>query len=222
MFIYFIVINRYYLKKKNIFINIINMTLKELKSKDHDHIFGSAWVYKTAKADWVKIIPPEIGDIKMSIRSDAHAGWLKCDGSAISRTTYADLWAVIGTNFGAGNGTTTFNLPDARGRVLGGIGTGRNNTDSANLTARALGAKVGAETHTLTVEEMPAHTHTYSGVTGQGNFSGGVDISADEANRPNQDTTSTGGGEPHENMQPTLFIGNTFIFGKHQTDMVPA
>lgn len=203
------------------------MTLKELKSKDHDHIFGSAWVYKTAKADWVKIIPPEIGDIKMSIRSDAHAGWLKCDGSAISRTTYSDLYAVIGENFGAGNGSSTFNLPDARGCVLGAIGTGVvpvSPTDPTTkpLTNRPLGEKVGDETHTLTVDEIPAHRHQYSGVAGQGNFSGGADNSADEANRPTENTTYTGGDDAHNNMQPTLFIGNTFIFAKHQTDAVPA
>jgi len=201
------------------------MTLKELKSKDHAHIFGSAYVYKNAKADWVKIIPPEIGDIKMSIRSDAHAGWLKCDGSAISRTTYADLWAVIGTNFGAGNGTTTFNLPDARGRVLGGIGTGRNNTDSANLTARALGAKVGHETHTLTVAEIPAHTHIVGSIpNGTQDIAafGTSGITAADEVRTTVESEPTGSSGAHNNMQPTLFIGNTFIFATHQTDMVPA
>lgn len=209
------------------------MTLKEQKSKDHDHIFGSAWVYKTAKADWVKIIPPEIGDIKMSIRSDAHAGWLKCDGSAISRTTYSDLWAVIGTNFGAGNGSSTFNLPDARGCVLGAIGAGvvpvvpvlPTDPTTKPLTNRQLGEKVGDETHTLSVEEIPAHTHTVTDVPyGTQNIftTASPGITAADETIADKITTSTGGGDAHNNMQPTLFIGNTFIFAKHQTDAVPA
>lgn len=195
------------------------MSLKEKKSKDHDHIFGSAWVYKTAKGDFVKIIPPEIGDIKMSIRSDAHAGWLKCDGSAISRSVYTDLFAVIGTNFGVGNGTTTFNLPDSRGRVLGSIGTG------TGLTARTLGQTTGTETHTLTVSEIPSHTHSVDlipdGTQSIAAAGGGGLTAADEV-RTTITSGSTGGGGAHNNMQPTLFIGNTFIFAKHQIDAVPA
>lgn len=54
----------------------------------------------------------------------APSGWLLCDGAAVSRTTYARLFTVIGTTYGAGNGTTTFNLPDARGRNIIGVGTG--------------------------------------------------------------------------------------------------
>ena len=56
--------------------------------------------------------------------TSAPTGFLLCDGSAVSRTTYADLFAIIGTSFGAGDGSTTFNLPDARGRVMIGVGTG--------------------------------------------------------------------------------------------------
>lgn len=66
---------------------------------------------------------PEIGDYCYSARA-SKAGWLKCDASAVSRTTYAALFAEIGTRYGAGNGTTTFNLPDGQGRALVGAGTG--------------------------------------------------------------------------------------------------
>jgi microcystin-dependent protein len=92
-------------------------------------------------------------------------GWLLCDGSVKSRTTYAALWDVLrnGTSsspYGNGDGSTTFNLPDLRGRIPMGAGTGRNVADSADLTARTLGAKVSdAETHTLTSAEIPAHSH---------------------------------------------------------------
>ncbi|HXJ22501.1 MAG TPA: tail fiber protein, partial [Polyangia bacterium] len=82
------------------------------------------------------------------------AGWLLCDGSAVSRTTYASLFAAIGINFGGGDGITTFNLPDLRGRTIIGAGHG------TGLTARTLGQTVGEETHTLSTSEMPAHSHT--------------------------------------------------------------
>lgn len=63
-----------------------------------------------------------IGDIKTSVRSANHGNWFLCDGQAISRTTYATLFSIIGTNFGAGDGSTTFNLPDYRGKFLRGLG----------------------------------------------------------------------------------------------------
>lgn len=85
----------------------------------------------------------------------APAGWLLCDGAAVSRTTYARLFAAIGTTWGVGNGTTTFNVPDFRGRTPVGAGTG------TGLTARAVAASGGAETVQLTSTTMPSHTHTF-------------------------------------------------------------
>ena len=63
-----------------------------------------------------------VGDIKASTRSANHDNWLLCNGQAVSRATYADLFAIIGTNFGKGNGVTTFNVPDYRGKFLRGLG----------------------------------------------------------------------------------------------------
>lgn len=63
-----------------------------------------------------------IGDIKASVRSSNHDNWFLCNGQEVNRNTYADLFAIIGTNFGAGNGVTTFNLPDYRGKFLRGLG----------------------------------------------------------------------------------------------------
>lgn len=79
-------------------------------------------------------------------------GWLICDGSAVSRTTYSSLFTAIGTTYGTGNGSTTFNLPNLKGRVVVGV-------DAAQTEFDALGETGGAKTHTLTVAEMPSHTH---------------------------------------------------------------
>lgn len=88
--------------------------------------------------------------------------WLLCDGRAISRATYVDLFTIIGTTFGTGDGSTTFNIPDLRGRVGAGPDDMGTAAGSANrLTAAdALGNASGAEKHTLTTGEMPSHTHT--------------------------------------------------------------
>lgn len=81
--------------------------------------------------------------------------WLVCDGAAVSRTTYAALFAVIGTTYGTGNGSTTFNLPDLRSRAPVGIGP-MDGTSTHNFT---LGLKYGSPTHVLSENEMPHHAH---------------------------------------------------------------
>ena len=64
----------------------------------------------------------KIGDIKASVKNANHDNWFLCNGQAINRVKYSELFAIIGTNFGAGDGTTTFNLPDYRGKFLRGLG----------------------------------------------------------------------------------------------------
>ena len=90
----------------------------------------------------------EAGIITTFAGSVPPAGWLPCDGSAVSRTDYATLFAVVGTTYGAGDGSTTFNLPDLSGRVVIGVsGT------------HAIGSTGGSETVTLTEDQLPAHVH---------------------------------------------------------------
>lgn len=97
------------------------------------------------------------GDLKTTARPSAPAGWLMCEGQAISRTTYAALFAAIGTAYGPGNGSTTFNVPDMRGRVPVGV-----DGAAGRLTEKdALGESGGTEKHKLTSAEsgVPAHSH---------------------------------------------------------------
>lgn len=81
--------------------------------------------------------------------SAAPGGYLLCDGSAVSRSIYADLFTSLGTVYGVGNGTTTFNLPDLRGKFALGVNA-----------SHVLGSTGGAETNTLSLMQMPAHTHS--------------------------------------------------------------
>ena len=124
-------------------------------------------------------------------------GFLLCDGAAYSRTEYPELFAAIGTMYGDGDGATTFNVPDLVERVPAGAGR-----------KHVAGEKLGEETHKLTVEEIPSHSHsvklqadevasgsTYSRIASSGTFSGAGTL-----------VGSTGGGAAHNNMQPTAFI----------------
>jgi len=95
-----------------------------------------------------------VGSMTMFAGSSAPSGWLLCNGNAVSRTTYASLFSVIGITYGSGDGSTTFNVPDLLGRVPMGAGTG------TGLTARTLGAEIGSESTTLTSSHIPQHSHT--------------------------------------------------------------
>ena len=95
----------------------------------------------------------------------APAGWLLCFGQAVSRADYETLFGAIGTTHGAGDGRTTFNLPDLRGRAvagkddMGGTAAGRLTNLSGGVDGDRLGASGGAETHRLGAAQMPAHSH---------------------------------------------------------------
>jgi microcystin-dependent protein len=101
---------------------------------------------------WNSIGVP-VGSLVLFGSVTAPPGWALCDGSLLNRVTFATLFAVIGTTYGAGDGSTTFAVPDLRSRVPMGSGTG------TGLTARALGAVGGEETHVLAGTEVGAHNH---------------------------------------------------------------
>lgn len=129
------------------------------------------------------------------------AEWLLAEGQAVSRTAYARLYAAIGTLYGVGDGSTTFNLPDARGRTLVGL--------SSDTEFDTLGKKFGTKTHTLTTPETPTHSHTTinggqtvwitsgTGTFPSGSYYGGATLA-------NPITGNAGGGGAHNNIQPSL------------------
>ena len=95
------------------------------------------------------------GSVTMYAAASAPTGWLLCNGAAVSRTTYAALFAVTGTTFGAGDGSTTFNLPNYTNRMPIGVGSGYS-----------LASTGGSATTTLSAGNLPSHSHNYSGTTG--------------------------------------------------------
>ena len=114
---------------------------------------SSQWVESTNVVANVEPNPIPAGAMMAWASNTIPANWLLCDGSAVSRSTYASLFAAIGTQYGSGDGVTTFNLPNLKGRTIVG-------RDSTQTEFDTLGETGGAKTHTLTTAEMPSHTHT--------------------------------------------------------------
>ena len=137
--------------------NGVTYRVKSNKANNEDNFvstpayIGDSW---DIVSDTPQDLMPYIGDVKTSTRSANHGNWFLCDGQAISRTTYATLFSIIGTNFGAGDGVTTFNLPDYRGKFLRGLGG-----DSA------------ADIYTTQAEGLPNITGSATGAGGTGYIS---------------------------------------------------
>ncbi len=100
-----------------------------------------------------------VGVVSAYAGSAAPSGYLLCYGQAVSRTEYAALFAVTSTTYGVGDGSTTFNVPDLRGRAVAGIDN-MGGTDAGRLsTSNTLGTTTGTETITLATADIPAHSH---------------------------------------------------------------
>lgn len=163
----------------------------------------------------------------------APEGWVLCDGRSLSRTTYAALFAVIGTKFGSDN-ATTFKVPDLRGRVIAGLdnmgGSSANRITSAasGFNPNTIGSAGGSQSHTLTIGEMPSHNH---GVNDPGHAHNGFTAFIGNSLGPGAGTVTSNGAlgqvtltgstgasatgisiqnagnnEAHPNMQPTMVM----------------
>jgi microcystin-dependent protein len=152
---------------------------------------------------------PYIGEIRMFAGNFAPAGWMFCEGQLLPISEYETLFQLIGTTYG-GDGQSTFALPDLRGRLPIHFGNG--------FTLAETG---GAETITLTVNQIPAHSHALPGTgnfgdktSPQGNVAAAASVVNVNAYGTDQPTTpvspasigATGGSQPHNNFQPYLCV----------------
>jgi len=202
----------------------------------------------------VGYVDPEIGDLKMNVSPMERNGWVLCNGQQLNRNTYSELFGLIGTTFGNGDGVNTFNVPNADGRVLGNVGGGRGNGDAVGSETNALAASnLPAHTHSGTTSSNgehthgindPGHAHIQTTINDDFNNSGGAgpSFAADSAgvrtwnnisssttgitvqsNGAHTHTFTTDGGAglvggAFSVMQPTLFIGYTFMFSGVPTE----
>ena len=162
---------------------------------------------------------PDIGDYKISARNSSHGNWILCDGSHLDPNEYPKLFGIIGYSFGAQIiGTVNrFVLPNPLDRVIGMAGT------------NTLGTETGSETVTLSEANLPSHSHMLARNTVSGDISYSsstypyLAVSNNEgdrsydlyatANAPNWfDSGYTGSGSAVDIIQPTVFIGNLFIY----------
>ncbi len=148
--------------------------------------------------------------------SVAPVGWLLCYGQAVSRTTYSVLFTAISTTYGSGDGSSTFNLPDLRGRVGAGkddMGGSAASRLTSPVSGSTLGAAGGAQSHTLTTPEIPSHSHTIPSSAGTPSGGGLFHQAATSGGDPlvgPYSTSSAGSGGAHNNVQPTI-IANYII-----------
>lgn len=190
-------------------------TTGQVLAKKSDADNDVEWVNQTGGGSATGDTLP-VGSIMPYPKATAPENWLICDGSAISRTDYSELFNAIGTTFGEGDGSTTFNLPNIKGRTIVGL-------DTDDTDFNTIGKTLGEKTHTLTVAEMPEHNHkmpidSFVNSDSQTNVKSGGHVSY-ETQGQNYGTTSAGGSQPHNNIQPS-FVATYIIKAKQSAGVV--
>lgn len=153
---------------------------------------------------------PYLGEMAYFAGNFAPRGWAKCDGQILSINNNQSLYSLLGTTYG-GDGRTTFALPDMRGRALIHAGQG------AGLTNRPQGQKLGSETETMSLSQMPNHNHTLNGTssaadndtaTGESLAAAKIYKTGATVNQTLHDATigNTGNGQSINTVQPTLAL----------------
>lgn len=149
-----------------------------------------------------------VGMIMPSASQGSITDWLLCDGSAVSRTEYSELYNAIGTTYGIGDGSTTFNLPNIAGKMIIGYDSDDDDFDT-------LGATGGSKTHTQTVNEMPSHNHQLIGNNNTGGMAETVPYGAAATGTSMYAIKSTGGGQPMDIMNPYIVLN--YYIKAHKT-----
>jgi microcystin-dependent protein len=194
-------------------------TVSYQASAPSDPMEGDVWVDSDAiagvlnqndyllKADFELVSIPVGGVTQYAGATSPSVNYAICDGAAVNRTTYATLFARIGTTYGIGDGSTTFNLPNVKGRVIAG-------RDSAQTEFDTLAETGGAKTHTLTTAEMPVHNHNEAYTYYQPNFSNATvgdqnpvaSAPGGESGSVSRTSDNTGSGGAHNNLQPYIVM----------------
>ena len=156
---------------------------------------------------------PFVGEIRMFAGNFAPRGWAFCDGQLLAVSQNDALFSLLGTIYG-GDGRTTFGLPEMRGRIPVHAGTG------PGLSQRRLGAKSGAESVTVTANNLPAHSHPFQATSNSANAQSAAgalpaqsqaDIYLDNLDDGStslaaDSVTNAGGGQAHNNLMPYLCV----------------
>jgi microcystin-dependent protein len=176
------------------------------------------------RADGTSLSSLPSGTIVFNASASTPAGWLPCDGAAVSRTTYAGLYATISVTYGAGNGTTTFNVPDVGGRVIAGkeVSATRLTSAVSGVDGGTLAAAGGAQSQTLTALQTPVLAGTGNVNSGADNFvvtdgttvahgtgsGGAVNVIDGGTNilAVNSLVVNSTGGAAHPIVQPTIIL----------------
>ena len=143
-----------------------------------------------------------VGSVISFPGSKAPDGYLFCMGQEVSRTERSDLFALIGTTYGEGDGVTTFNLPNLCGKIPVGL-------DISDISFNSLGKTGGEKTHTLNINEIPSHNHVKNGIgwtDGTGFWVGSGNYTTLDFDKDTGLTGSTGGSQPHNNLQPYITL----------------